>query len=148
MLAKWGARREIRKKHAAEWARAPMKAKGVMPDQLAATPGWSRANERRALTAVGKRKGPAKAVQRAHRRATYGYDTLKLLIQLWKLAGRPSGKDLAALFETANPAELTRKIKVIQTRLIALAKDKNNAVTANGSRAKPAEARNQLSRAS
>jgi len=62
VLTKWGVRREIRKKHAAEWARAPMKAKGVMPDQLVATPGWSRANERRALTAVGKRKGPAKAV--------------------------------------------------------------------------------------
>ena len=73
---------------------------------------------------------------------------MKLLIQWWKLAGRPSGKHLAALFETANPAELTRKIKAIQTRLIALAKDKTNAVTANGSRAKPAEARNQLSRAS
>ena len=56
--------------------------------------------------------------------------------------------ELAALFATTNPADLTRKITTIQTRLIALAKDKTNAVTANISRAKPAEARDQLSRAS
>ena len=62
--------------------------------------------------------------------------------------GDEKAAELAALFETTNPAELTRKITAIQTRLIALAKDKTNAVTANGSRAKPAEARDQLSRAS
>ena len=43
-----------------------------------------------------KRKGPAKAVKRKPRSRTYGYDTLKLLIQVWNLAGRPSGKYLAA----------------------------------------------------
>ena len=48
----------------------------------------------------------------------------------------------------ANPAELTRKITTIQTRLITLAKDKTEAVTASVTRAKPAEARDQLSRAS
>ena len=42
------------------------------------------------------RKGPAKAVKRKPRSRTYGYDTLKLLIQVWNLAGRPSGKYLAA----------------------------------------------------
>ena len=51
---------------------------------------------RRALTAVGKRKGLAGAVKRTPRPRTYGYDTLKLLIQVWNLAGRPSGKYLAA----------------------------------------------------
>jgi hypothetical protein len=56
--------------------------------------------------------------------------------------------ELAALFEITDPAELTRKITAIQTRLIALAKDKTEAVTANVSRAKPDEARDQLSRAS
>ena len=90
------ARREITKKHAAEYARASKKAKGVMLDQLVATTGWSRANARRALTAALKRKGPAKAVKRKPRSRTYGYDTLKLLIQVWNLAGRPSGKYLAA----------------------------------------------------
>ena len=48
------------------------------------------------MTAAGKRKGPAKAVKRAPRRATYGHDTVKLLIQVWRLAGQPSGKYLAA----------------------------------------------------
>ena len=90
------ARREITKKHAAEYAKASKKSKGVMLDQLVTTTGWSRANARRALTAAGKRKGPARAVKRTPRQRTYGYDTLKLLIQVWNLAGRPSGKYLAA----------------------------------------------------
>ena len=90
------ARREVTKKHAAEYRQASKKAKGVMLDQLVATTGWSRANARRALTTAGKRKGPAKAVKRKPRSRTYGYDTLKLLIQVWNLAGRPSGKYLAA----------------------------------------------------
>jgi hypothetical protein len=90
------ARREITKKHAAEYANASKKAKGVMLGQVVATTGWSRANARRALTAARARKGPAKAIKRKPRSATYGYDTLKLLIQVWNLAGRPSGKYLAA----------------------------------------------------
>ena len=90
------ARREITKKHATEYGKASKKAKGVMLDQLVATTGWSRANARRALTAAKARKGPARAVTRTPRRPTYGYDTVKLLIQVWNLAGRPSGKYLAA----------------------------------------------------
>ena len=39
-------RREITKKNSAEYSRASKKAKGVMPDQLVATTGWSRANAR------------------------------------------------------------------------------------------------------
>ena len=83
------ARREITKKHAAEYPKASKKAKGVMLDQLVATTGWSRANARRALTAAVNRKGPARVVKRSPRPRTYGYDTLKLLIQIWNLAGRP-----------------------------------------------------------
>jgi hypothetical protein len=56
--------------------------------------------------------------------------------------------DCATLFEVTNPADLTRNITVIQTRLITLAKDKTSAVTASVSRAKIDEARDQLSRAS
>lgn len=48
------------------------------------------------MTAAGKWKGSARAVKRTPRPRTYGYDTLKLLIQVWNLAGRPSGKYLAA----------------------------------------------------
>jgi len=54
----------------------------------------------------------------------------------------------AALFEATNPAELTRKITTIQTRLISLAKDKTSAVTASITRAKPDEAPGKFSRAS
>ena len=66
------ARREITKKHAAEYARASKKTKGVMLDLLVATTGWSRANVRRASTAASKRKGPAKALTRTPRSRTYG----------------------------------------------------------------------------
>lgn len=90
------ARREITKKHAVEYTASSKKAKGVILDRLALTTGWSRANARRALTAALKRKGPARAIKRKPRSRTYGYDTLKLLIQVWNLAGRPSGKYLAA----------------------------------------------------
>lgn len=90
------ARREITKKHAAEYGASSKKAKGVMLDRLVATTGWSRANARRALTAARTRKGPARAVKRKPRGRTYGYDTLVLLIRVWNLAGRPSGKYLAA----------------------------------------------------
>ena len=51
------ARREITKKHAAQYAKASKTAKGVMLDRLVLTTGWSRANARRALTAAVKRKG-------------------------------------------------------------------------------------------
>ena len=90
------AKTEITKKRAREYGRASKKVKGKILDELAATVGWSRANARRALTAAGKRKGPARAVKHTPRPRTYGYDTLKLLIQVWNLAGRPSGKYLAA----------------------------------------------------
>jgi len=53
-----------------------------------------------------------------------------------------------ALFDNTNPAELTRQITAIQTRLIGLARDKTDALTAGVSRAKPDEACGQLSRAS
>jgi hypothetical protein len=90
------AKTEITKKRAREYGRASKKVKGKILNELAATVGWSRANARRALTAAGKRKGPARAVKHTPRPPTYGYDTLKLLIQVWNLAGRPSGKYLAA----------------------------------------------------
>jgi hypothetical protein len=90
------ARREITKKAAGEYASAGKTAKGAILDRVVATTGWSRANARRALTAARRRKGPGSAVKRTPRPRTYGYDTLVLLIQVWNLAGRPSGKYLAA----------------------------------------------------
>ena len=85
-------KREITKKYAREYAAASKKARGRMLDELVATTGWSRANARRQVTAAGKRRGPQRAAKRALRARTYGYDTLKLLIRVWMLAGQPSGK--------------------------------------------------------
>ncbi|HEX7589737.1 MAG TPA: hypothetical protein VF362_02035, partial [Demequinaceae bacterium] len=55
---------------------------------------------------------------------------------------------LEATFDTVNPADLTRRIVAIQTRLITLAAAKTAAQTLTVSRAKPDEAREPLSRAS
>lgn len=89
-------KREITKKYAREYAAASKKTRGRMLDELVATTGWSRANARRQVTAAGARKGPQRAVKRVPRPRTYGYDTLRLLISVWMLAGQPSGKYLAA----------------------------------------------------
>lgn len=89
-------RREITKKYASDYAKSSKNAKGLILDDLVAVTGWSRANARRALSTARKRRGPAKAVVRKPRGRTYGYDTLKILISVWRLAGMPSGKYLAA----------------------------------------------------
>ncbi|MET3812122.1 transposase family protein [Arthrobacter sp. UYEF3] len=90
-------RREITRKCAPDYAKASKKAKGLILDELVAVTGWSRA--RRALSTARKRKGPAKSVVRKPRGRTYGYDTLKVLIGVWRLAGMPSGKYPAATKE-------------------------------------------------
>ena len=92
-------RREITKKYAADYAKSSKTAKGRILDELVAITGWSRANARRALATARRRKGPAKSVTRKPRGRTYGYDTLKILISVWRLAGMPSGKYLAATMD-------------------------------------------------
>ena len=89
-------RREITKKYATDYAKSSKSVKGLILDELVAVTGWSRANARRALSTARKRKGPAKSVVRKPRGRTYGYDTLKILISVWRLAGMPSGKYMAA----------------------------------------------------
>jgi len=89
-------KREITKKYAREYAKASKKTRGRMLDELVAATGWSRANARWQVSAAGKRRGPQRSVKRAPRPRTYGYDTLKLLISVWMLAGQPPGKYLAA----------------------------------------------------
>src|SRR5450756_3097755 len=90
-------RLEITKKYAREYGRASKKDRGRMLDELVAVTGWSRANARRAITAAAKRKGPARSVQRKPRARTYGYDTLKVLVEVWTLIGQPCGKYLAPI---------------------------------------------------
>lgn len=92
-------RRDITKKFAAGYAKSSKNAKGLILDELVAITGWSRANARRALSTARKRKGPAKSGPRKPRGRTYGYDTLKVLISVWRLAGMPSGKYLAATMD-------------------------------------------------
>lgn len=72
------------------------KGKGQILDDLVAVTGWSRANARRALSTALKRKTPVRKARRKPRPRTYGYDTLTALIRVWRLAGIPSGKYLAA----------------------------------------------------
>lgn len=91
------ARREITKKEAGAYATASKKAKGEILDRLVAEVGWSRANARRALRTALRRRGPARAVARKPRPPTYGYDTVKVLQQVWVVAGQPCGKYLAAV---------------------------------------------------
>ena len=91
------ARKEITKKYAKEYECASKTDKGRMLDELVAVTGWSRANARRAITSASKRKGPARAVTRKPRARLYGYDTLKVLIEVWTLIGQPCGKYLAPI---------------------------------------------------
>jgi len=91
------ARHEVTKKYAREYAGSAKKDKGRMLDELVGVTGWSRANARRAIATVGKRRGRAGSVRRKQRAPTYGYDTLKVLIEVWTLIGEPCGKYLAPI---------------------------------------------------
>ena len=83
------ARREITKKEAGEYSRTSKKAKGEILDRLMVEIGWSRANARRQLGKAFKRCGPVSAIKRRSRPPTYGYDTVKVLQQVWVVAGQP-----------------------------------------------------------
>ncbi|WP_062006590.1 hypothetical protein [Arthrobacter alpinus] len=76
---------------------ASKKAKGEILDRLVAEVGWSRANARRQLGKAFKRRGLGRALLRRPRPPTYGYDTVKVLQQVWVVAGQPCGKYLAAV---------------------------------------------------
>lgn len=91
------ARREITKKYAKAYRSASKSGKARMLDELVAVTGWSRANARRAVSAAGRRRGPVRVVVRKQRAPIYGYDTLKVLQQVWAKMGMPSGKYLAAI---------------------------------------------------
>lgn len=112
------ARREITKKYAQEYSRASKKVKARMLDELVAVAGWSRANARRAITAAGKRRGRAGAVTGKPRARIYGYDTLKVLIEIWTLIGEPCGKYLAPIMaETLAQLEAFGELDGVSHRL-------------------------------
>ncbi len=91
-----------------------------MLDELMGPTGWSRANARRAVAAAGRRRGPARAVVRKPRAPTYGYDTLKVLIEVWTLIGEPCGKYLAPIMAaTVAKLEAFGELGAVQDRLTA-----------------------------
>jgi hypothetical protein len=90
-------RRDLTKKYAREYSRASKKDKGAMLDELCKVTGWSRVNARRAIRQVSTRSGPADAAKRKTRPRKYSYGALKVLQEVWTLAGEPCGKYLAAV---------------------------------------------------
>ena len=93
------ARREITKKYAREYARAGKFEKGQLLDSLVATTGWTRDHARRAIRAAAARRGAARDQQRKPKPRKYSYDALVVLQEVWRLAGQPSGKYLAAVMD-------------------------------------------------
>lgn len=91
------ARREITKKYAREYGRAGKADKSRMLDELTSVTGWTRDHARRAVRVASKRRGAAREVKRRPRPRKYSYDALKVLQEVWRLAGQPSGKYLAAV---------------------------------------------------
>lgn len=112
------ARREITKKYARGYASAAKKDKGRLLDELVGVTGWSRANARRAIAAASRRKGAAGSVARKQRAPTYGYDTLKVLIEVWTLIGEPCGKYLAPIMaDTLSQLEAFGELDQVSNRL-------------------------------
>ena len=117
-------RHEITKRYAKEYERASKKERGRMLDELVAVTGWSRANARRAVRTAGRRRGPARAVQRKQRAPTYGYDTLKVLIEVWTLIGEPCGKYLAPIMAaTVAQLEAFGEVDQVAGRLTAAVRE-------------------------
>lgn len=93
------ARRELTKKFAREYVKAGKAEKGEILDALVASTGWTRDHARRAIRAANARKGAAREHQRMPRPRKYSYDALVVLQEVWRLAGQPSGKYLAAVMD-------------------------------------------------
>jgi len=93
------ARRDLTKKFAREYAKADKAGKGEILDALVASTGWTRDHARRAIRAANARKGFVGAQERKPRPRKYSYDALVVLQEVWRLAGQPSGKYLAAVMD-------------------------------------------------
>lgn len=93
------ARREITKKYAREYAQADKAGKTGLLNELVHATGWTRDHARRAIRAANARRGAARDQQRKPRPRKYSYDALVVLQEVWRLAGQPSGKYLAAVID-------------------------------------------------
>lgn len=94
------ARREITKKEAGAYVSASKKVKGEILDRLVAKGGWSRASSCRQLGKVLRRRESARALLPTAAPTTNGYDTVKVLQQVWALAVQPCGKYSTATMGT------------------------------------------------
>lgn len=93
------ARREITKKFAREYAKVGKAEKSRLLDSLVETTGWTRDHARRAIRHASARVGAARDQERKPRPRKYSYDALVVLQEVWRLAGQPSGKYLAAVMD-------------------------------------------------
>src|SRR5665648_531249 len=93
------ARREITKKFAREYAKVGKAEKSRLLDSLVETTGWTRDHARRAIRHASARVGAARDQERKPRPRKYSYDGLVVLQEVWRLAGQPSGKYLAAVMD-------------------------------------------------
>src|SRR5665647_2820570 len=93
------ARREITKKFARDYAKVGKAEKSRLLDSLVETTGWTRDHARRAIRRASARVGAARDQERKPRPRKYSYDALVVLQEVWRLAGQPSGKYLAAVMD-------------------------------------------------
>lgn len=82
-----------------EYAKAGKAEKSEILNVLVASTGWTRDHARRAIRAANAREGAAREQQRKPRPRKYSYDALVVLQEVWRLAGQPSGKYLAAVMD-------------------------------------------------
>ncbi|MDJ0358063.1 hypothetical protein [Paenarthrobacter sp. PH39-S1] len=106
-----GTRREITKQYARDDEEESKKVIGVIPDELVAVTGRSRANARRALSTARKRTGPAKAVpcRPRPRPRTYGYNTLKVQTETYSVGEGAATEGL--------PTTIDRLLKLLSVAL-------------------------------
>ena len=127
------ARCDLTKKFAREYVKADRVEKGEILDALVASTGWTRDHARRAIRTAHTREGAAGAQQRKPRPRPrkYSYDALVVLQEVWRLAGHPSGKYLAAVMDdTLKQLVRFREIGKVAERVTDAVLDEVQAISA------------------
>ncbi|MFT4296797.1 MAG: integrase [Micropruina sp.] len=92
-------RHEVTKQFARSYARADKAHKGELLDGLSATTGWTRDHARRAIREAALDLRGSDPRPRKPKPRKYSDDALVVLQEVWRLAGRPAGKYLAAVMD-------------------------------------------------